>query len=179
MITGKKAYARLFWSLLPEWAVPFADPCEDPHDTVTVDGVVLDVGVAPLVGHLWRLGIATHNSCQGDDGLYRLYASRHRAEATPTGNPYSAYLTLDSLDAARAVVAVVDPPSGNMVTMSTDGSAAHEWWFLHLHPSLLLQHWHERSPPLAGPSQALRPPPDRQSYEMKRKGTDQNAYVGS
>lgn len=139
MITSKRIYARLFWSLLPERAVPFADPCADPHDTVAVDGIALDVSIAPLVVYLWRHGIATHSSCQGDAVLYRLHASRHPAEGTPTGNPYAAYLTLGGLDSARAVVEILDPPAENMVALSTDGLSDGQWWFACFHPALLHQ----------------------------------------
>lgn len=137
MITGSKNYARLFWSLLPQWAVPFADPCEDPHETVTVDDVALDVVIAPLMVHLWRRGIATYNSCQGDVDLYRLHASRHQAGGIPTGNPYAAYITLDNLDAARAVAEILAPPTQNLLTFSTDGLPDGQWWFVHFDPSLL------------------------------------------
>ncbi len=139
MIRGRKSYARLFWSCIPGWAVPWADPCEDPHAVVSVDGVTLDAAIAPLVRDLWRQGIRTHNSCQGDGRLYRLHESRHPAAwAPPAGNPYSAYLTLDSLEAARAVVRVLNPPSEYLATISARGAVnPEEWWFVHFDPALL------------------------------------------
>ena len=146
MITGSKHYARLFWSLLPPWAAPVADPCEDPHETVTVDGVALDLAIAPFIVDLWRRGIATYNSCQGDPGLYRLHASRHHAEGTPTGNPYAAYITVDPLESAHAVAEMLAPPAQNWVTFSADGVPVGRWWFVHFHPSLL-QHWLAARPP--------------------------------
>lgn len=144
-LTGRKAYARLFWRFIPSWAVPWADPCEEPHDVVVVDGVDLDVAIAPLVAELWRQGIGTYNSCQGDARLYRLYDSRHPATREPAGNPYSAYLTLNSLEAARAVVLALDPPPEHLATISTRAAAVPEkWWFVHFDPSLL-DRWQGRS----------------------------------
>lgn len=139
MIRGRKSYARLFWSLIPGWVVPWADPCEDPHPAVTVDGINLDTAIEPLVTELWRQGIRTRNSCQGDRRLYRLHESRHPAAwAPPAGNPYSAYLTLDSLESARAVVRVLNPPSAYLATISARGAVApEEWWFVHFDPALL------------------------------------------
>lgn len=139
MMRGRKSYARLFWSLVPCWAVPWADPCEDPHPVVPVDGIDLDVGIAPLVMHLWQNGIHTHNSCQGDTSLYRLHELRHPAAwAPPSGNPYSAYLTLDCLESARAVVRILNPPTEHLATISARGSVSpEEWWFVHFDPGLL------------------------------------------
>lgn len=139
MIRGRKSYARLFWSFIPGWTAPWADPCEDPHAVVQVDGIDLDAEIAPLVMHLWRKNIRTLNSCQGDARLYRLHESRHPAAwAPPAGNPYSAYLTLDSLEAARAVVCILNPPSEHLATISTRGAVSpEEWWFVHFDPALL------------------------------------------
>lgn len=139
MIRGRKWYAELFWTCVPGWAVPWADPCEDPHAVVTVDGINLDTGIAPLVLELWRRGIQTHNSCQGDERLYRLFRSRHSAAwAPPAGNPYSAYLTLDSLEAARAVVRVLNPQSEHLATISARGAVTPQgYWFVHFAPFLL------------------------------------------
>lgn len=151
MITGRKWYARLFWSLIPGWSVPWADACEDPHPTVVVDGISLDVAIAPLVVYLWRRGIATYNSCQGDRRLYRLYESRHPAAWAPAdANPYSGYLTLDSVETARAVVLVLDPPSEHVVTISARGAVVPEMcWFVHFDPALLSR-WHDRQSGTAG-----------------------------
>lgn len=144
MIRGRKSYARLFWFFIPSWLVPWADPCEDPHHVVQVGGANLDAGIAPLVIHLWQNDIHTHNSCQGDDRLYRLHESRHPAAwAPPAGNPYSAYLTLDSLWAAREVIRILNPPSQHLATISAMGAVSpQEWWFVHFDPSLL-NSWHD------------------------------------
>lgn len=145
MIRGRKLYARVFWSLIPGWAVPWSDPCEDPHVSVSVDGVHVDAGIVVLVRYLWRNGIRTHCSCQGDPHLYKLHASRHPAMWAPAvANPYSASLTLDSLDDARAVVRVLAPPSEHAATISARGGVSpEEWWFVHFEPSLLAR-WHRR-----------------------------------
>ncbi|GAT07607.1 hypothetical protein H7I77_25360 [Mycolicibacterium novocastrense] len=139
-IRGRKAYARVFWSLLPKQLVPWADPCEDPHDTVTVDGVDIDKGIAPLVIYLWSQGISTHDSCQGDCHLYRLYESRHPAESTPAGNPYAAYLAVDSLAAAQAVIRTLNPPPQSAAIMNGG-----DRWFVEFDPSALLQ-WRSPAP---------------------------------
>lgn len=58
--------------------------------------------------------------------------------APPAGNPYSAYLTLDSLEAARAVDRVLNPPSEHLATISVRGAVnPEEWWFVHFDPALL------------------------------------------
>lgn len=104
-----------------------------------VDGIKLDTGIAPLVLDLWGRGIATHNSCQGDERLYRLYAGRHGAAwAPPAGNPYSAYLTLGSEMDAREVVRILNPHSEHLATISARGAVTpQECWFLHFAPALL------------------------------------------
>lgn len=139
MIRGRKSYARMFWSLIPGWTVPWADPCEDPHEVVAVDGINIDAAIAPLVVDLWRRDIRTHNSCQGDVRLYRMYESRHPAAWAPAaGNPYSAYLTLESLEAARAVVRILNPPSDHLATISARGAMIPQnWWFVHFAPTIL------------------------------------------
>lgn len=106
---------------------------------MTVKGIDLDAAIAPLVTELWRQGIRTHNSCQGDARLYWLYESRHPAAgASPAGNPYSACLTLDSLEAARAVIRLLSPPSEHHATISTRGATSpEEWWFVDFDPTLL------------------------------------------
>ncbi|WP_102146060.1 hypothetical protein [Mycobacterium hubeiense] len=139
MIRGRKTYARVFWTFIPGWAAPWADACEHPHEVVTVDGINLDTRIAPLGLDLWRRGIRTHNSCQGDTHLYRLYESRHAAAwAPPAGNPYSAYLTLERVEDARAVSRVLNPESEHQATISARGAIIpQEWWFVHFDPALL------------------------------------------
>lgn len=138
-VRGRKWYSRCFWSAIPRWGVPWADPCEDPHPTVTIQGIAVDAEVAPLVMELWRQGIDTYNSCQGDERLYRLWESRHPAESWPGGNPYSGYVTVGSVAAARRVVRILEPSSDRPAAISTRcGDIEHgEWWFVDFHPAAL------------------------------------------
>ncbi|TEA09147.1 hypothetical protein [Mycobacteroides salmoniphilum] len=107
---------------------------------VTIDGINLDAAIAPLVMELWRQGIGTDNSCQGDVHLYRLHESRHPAAWAPAANPYSAYLTLGSLEAARAVVGVLNPPTQHLATISARGAVIpEECWFVHFDPAMLIR----------------------------------------
>ncbi|OKH73696.1 hypothetical protein EB73_06670 [Mycobacterium sp. SWH-M3] len=134
---------------------------------VTVNGINLDTAIAPLVMDLWQHNIQTHNSCQGDHRLYRLHESRHPAAwAPPSGNPYSAYVTLDSLEDARAVVRVLNPESQHLATISTRGAVSpEEWWFVHFDPALL-NNWQDSQFDWAPTTVAAEGhiPEDRRSY---------------
>ena len=45
------------------------------HPTVLVDGVPIDVEIAPLIKSLWERGIETLNSCQDNGGKTTLCGS--------------------------------------------------------------------------------------------------------
>lgn len=145
MIRAKKAYSKLFWTLLPAPLMPWSDPCADPHDTVNLDGIDVDTEIAPLVTHLWSLNIDTYNSCQGQDNLYRLYQSRHAAHGDPEGNPYAAYLAFDNYAAAAAVITILDTETAAETSITARGPLPQTAWFAHFNPKLL-RHWKNQSP---------------------------------
>ena len=68
---GSRRYARWWFGLL-NWSAPVLDPGEDPHGSVDLDGIPVDVGIAKLVEGLWDQGYETWGSCQGDPVLYRM-----------------------------------------------------------------------------------------------------------
>lgn len=140
MIRATKAYATLFWSLVPGAVMPWSDPCADPHDTVHLDGIDVDTAIAPLVTHLWSLNIDTHNCCQGEENLYALYKSRHAAHGHPEGNPYAAYVAFDNYAAAAALITILNPEDPAEISITARGRPPQTAWFAHFNPKLL-RHW--------------------------------------
>lgn len=95
-----KAYAKLWLSIVGR-SIPFSDPCASPHRTVEKNGIPLDRKIAPLVEAIWRAGINTSNSCQGDR---KLDEKAHRVAPNFYSGCYAATVTFDTVEDAHEVM---------------------------------------------------------------------------
>lgn len=118
---------------------PASDPNLDPHDHVTLDSfegpVQIDVRIVPVVRQLWRAGIETYGSCEGDAYLSRAVtwnmALRQAYQARVCVGPQDCTRVAMWIDALLAEAGIQEVPRMENTSMS-------EFWHVWFPPELLV-----------------------------------------